>query len=350
MFTEKDAMNDITFSDNTSSLSFLEKLLYKKGPKFHPTKSYPPEDVLFAPFFDDGLTFFSKFECGNLSKAIRVSETEYELLLEEDFNTSGHFHWFYFRTKSRLPVSTTVRFKILNMMKTTSLYSSGFQPFAYSLKKFNAKGVGWHTTGKNVAYYKNRIQRKKEFTDLGYSSKNNQYFYTLEWTYEFEYPQDEVYFAQFPPYAYTDLLKNLTDIQHKNGIKDIMRMSVLCKTHCDNSCPMITITENVGSYLPYHFELMLGSKPISARRAVLESVTKLRARLLKKQAGIKNKMSAKFNYTHEDFAEFTKTKTLSPQKLADLVEPDYKKEHELEGIPIKLTIIYSFVIEASRGS
>ena len=110
-------------------------------PSFLPTKSYPPDYTLVVPCFTEGIEFYSKFENANLRLAIRVSRAEYELLLSEDYNTKGHFHWFYFKTKARLPSGTAVHFKILNMVKPTSLYSAGFKPFVYSTKLQQTQGM-----------------------------------------------------------------------------------------------------------------------------------------------------------------------------------------------------------------
>jgi len=46
--------------------------------------------------------FESRFENGNLWKAIKVSDTEYNLLLSYDFNTSGHTQWYYFQIQTEL--------------------------------------------------------------------------------------------------------------------------------------------------------------------------------------------------------------------------------------------------------
>ena len=113
----------------------LESLGYKGLPSFFATRCYVSEYTLLRPTFPDGLEFSSKFENGNLKKAIRVSRLEYELLLAEDFNTQGHFHWFYFRTSSTLPVGSVVHFKILNMIKPRSLYTIGYKPFVCSIKR-----------------------------------------------------------------------------------------------------------------------------------------------------------------------------------------------------------------------
>ena len=42
------------------------------------------------------LRFESRFESGNLRRAVQVSEYEYDLILRPDANTRGHTQWFYF--------------------------------------------------------------------------------------------------------------------------------------------------------------------------------------------------------------------------------------------------------------
>lgn len=42
------------------------------------------------------LKFDSKFECGNLDKVVKISDTEYDLYMRVDSNTRGHNQWFYF--------------------------------------------------------------------------------------------------------------------------------------------------------------------------------------------------------------------------------------------------------------
>ena len=46
------------------------------------------------------LLFDSIFESGNLALAIKVSDKEYNCLLQNDINTNGHTQWFYFKVKS----------------------------------------------------------------------------------------------------------------------------------------------------------------------------------------------------------------------------------------------------------
>ena len=72
--------------------------------------------------------FDSRFESGNLRKAAKVNNVEYNLWLENDTNTRGHTQWFYFKVVYKdvpqLPEKRThkIRFNILNLAKTFSLY------------------------------------------------------------------------------------------------------------------------------------------------------------------------------------------------------------------------------------
>ena len=46
---------------------------------------------------DNTLLFESRFESGNLRRAIQVYEYEYDLILKPDYNTRGYTQWYYFR-------------------------------------------------------------------------------------------------------------------------------------------------------------------------------------------------------------------------------------------------------------
>ena len=49
---------------------------------------------------DRTLLFESRFESGNLYLAQKVSEIEYNLLMQNDINTQGHTQWFFFQVKN----------------------------------------------------------------------------------------------------------------------------------------------------------------------------------------------------------------------------------------------------------
>lgn len=80
---------------------------------------------------DYTLCFESRFESGNLRRAIQVYEFEYDLILKPDHLTKGNNQWFYFRL-SNTRKGRTYRFNIINLLKPDSLYNHGMQPLMYS--------------------------------------------------------------------------------------------------------------------------------------------------------------------------------------------------------------------------
>ena len=83
---------------------------------------------------DKTLLFESKFESGNLYLAQKVSDNEYNLLMQNDINTSGHTQWFYYQVKNTRK-NHTVTFKIMNFTKPDSLFNYGMKVSVYSEKK-----------------------------------------------------------------------------------------------------------------------------------------------------------------------------------------------------------------------
>lgn len=71
---------------------------------------------------EDDLMFESRFESGNLAKAIKITPSYYELYLRPDMYTNRHTQWFYFRVLNTRK-GVTYRFVpyfILESIKTTS--------------------------------------------------------------------------------------------------------------------------------------------------------------------------------------------------------------------------------------
>ena len=199
---------------------------------------YLPDYTLTTP--DDGITlqFDSKFECGNLQKAIKSSEFSYKLIISADSNTYGQNHWYYFSAYN--PRKTQVNFEILNMLKFDDLYKSGLKPAVYSKKHFEKTGVAWHRDCTNIVYKSN-----KSFI-LGRN------FYSLSFSYDFRYPADTVFFAYSIPYTHTQLSDFLQYIREK--YQRIARVNTMCKTLAGNSCELITITDNIKTYTPFEEE------------------------------------------------------------------------------------------------
>ena len=119
---------------------------------------------LSLPSEDMKVRFESRFENGNLSKAIKISETEYNLILSYDYNTSGHTQWYYFKMMTQLPagliillnnLATKIKLNILNLMKANSLYNEGMKPWVKSEKYFKDKGVEWYRDWTDITYTMN---------------------------------------------------------------------------------------------------------------------------------------------------------------------------------------------------
>jgi cytosolic carboxypeptidase protein 2/3 len=74
----------------------------------------------------------------------------------------------------------------------------------YSEKHSEVKGVGWHRGCSKIAYYHNGIKKdgQKGFRSL----------YTLTFSYDFMYEDDNVYFAYCYPYTYTEMVDELNAI------------------------------------------------------------------------------------------------------------------------------------------
>ena len=82
------------------------------------------DSVAFTPAPDKvpggALCFESRFESGNMRRAVHVNGNEYDLLLNWDHGTRGHTQWYFFSVSSA-KVGETYRFNIVNFCKPQSL-------------------------------------------------------------------------------------------------------------------------------------------------------------------------------------------------------------------------------------
>nr|XP_034982330.1 cytosolic carboxypeptidase 2 isoform X1 [Zootoca vivipara] len=179
-----------------------------------------PEDTM--------LLFESRFESGNLQKAIRVGEYEYELTLRTDLYTSKYTQWYYFRVQNTRK-DVTYRFTIVNLMKAKSLYSVGMKPLLYSEKDAKSHGIGWRREGSDIKYYK-------------YNTEDGQTLYCLTWTFRFPHSHDTCYFAHFYPYTYTDLQHYLMTLVNNPLYSQYCKLRPLCRSLAGNTVYLLTIT------------------------------------------------------------------------------------------------------------
>ena len=184
---------------------------------------------------DRTLVFESRFESGNLNLAIKISDNEYNLMLQNDINTNGHTQWFFFRVTNTFK-GQVVKFNILNLSKPDSLYNYGMKILCLSQEKKAFEGIDWHRDGENILYYKNCFRREGD-------SNWERSYYTLTFTYTFPYDRDTVFFAYSLPYTYTDLWEDLTAITNDQSNKNaFVSRNTLWRTLAGNKWEYLTIT------------------------------------------------------------------------------------------------------------
>ena len=95
---------------------------------------------------DNTLIFESRFECGNLRRAVQVGEFEYDLILKYDYGTSSYTQWYFFRVMNTRK-DVTYKFNIINLIKPDSSYNQGQKPLIYSNKVADLERIGWMRDG-----------------------------------------------------------------------------------------------------------------------------------------------------------------------------------------------------------
>lgn len=187
------------------------------------------------------LTFSSNFESGNLKRAIRIFDNEYDLILHPDVNTVSHVQWFFFCIEN-MRSDVTYKFNIINMEKPSSSYSLGQRPLLFSEKRFTWSGFGWLRGGHNIVYMKNSYRRPIPATRRSKKNAGGCTYYTLTFSVRFPHDEDRVYVASCYPYTYSDLIGYLRRSAEKPAARDSLTMQSLCLSQCGNHVPMVTIT------------------------------------------------------------------------------------------------------------
>lgn len=71
---------------------------------------------------DTTLIFESRFESGNLRRAVQIGEFEYDLMLKYDYGTSNYTQWFFFKV-SNTRKDVPYKFNVINLIKPESSYN-----------------------------------------------------------------------------------------------------------------------------------------------------------------------------------------------------------------------------------
>ena len=177
-------------------------------------------EVVLDPFYrvlsgtDTTLVFESRFESGNLHRALKVGPYEYDLYLCTDWNTSSHVQWFYFSVANTRK-DTQYRLNIVNLMKPISLYGRGLRPLLYSEDNAEKKGTGWIRVGTNICYYANgnSVKKDRKENEEEEAAVKLEHLRTLSFDVEFPASNDTCYLAHCFPYTYTDLQRVLHSIE-----------------------------------------------------------------------------------------------------------------------------------------
>mmetsp|Transcript_25116 Transcript_25116/g.44018 ORF Transcript_25116/g.44018 Transcript_25116/m.44018 type:complete len:893 (-) Transcript_25116:460-3138(-) len=268
---EKPAVDLDTISD-------FDKYQFQNLPPLHPQRHYPQTYHLQTPRLKT-LFFDSRFESGNLRKAARVSEDDYNMWLETDYGTLGHTQWYYFTVKP-FKASHTVTFTILNLMKPFSLYSEGLRPVIFSRAASELHGEGWTRGGTNIQYFENSMPKP-----------GGGYYYSLRFKYTFEYAEDEVSFAHCYPYTMQDLQQLLA----KHIESDSLRVDSLCETLGGNTMPVLTVTKDISTYCSWEEETSKLYRSAAGRRLIRLKAQKREIIQIKA-----NQLKGKKTRTHTD--------------------------------------------------
>ena len=73
---------------------------------------------------DQTLIFESRFESGNLRRALSIGENTYNLILKYDYGTTTYTQWYYFKV-SNTRKDVRYKFNIINLIKPDSSYNQG---------------------------------------------------------------------------------------------------------------------------------------------------------------------------------------------------------------------------------
>ena len=160
-----------------------------------------------------------------------------------------------------------IKFNLLNLEKSQSLYENGMRILVWSKKRHETEGIGWHRAGLNISYSSNHIPRSYKVADGGESmspidlfaqDRSTRTFHTLSFTYEFEaHGDDEVWFAHSLPYTYTEMNEQLSTLKENKDNSSFLRVGMLGLTLGKLPIPLLTITDNVDTYFDYAEEVRL---------------------------------------------------------------------------------------------
>ena len=154
--------------------------------------------------------------------------------MQNDINTYGHTQWFYFRVQNTR-AGHKVKFNLLNYSKPDSMFNFGMKISVHSYRRSMDEKVGWFKAGENIRYFENTIKKDRE-------NPFSNCYYSLTFTYTFTHDMDSVFFAYSVPYSYSDLRRDLLQIESDETRNVHCSRKTLCKTIAGEDCDYLTIT------------------------------------------------------------------------------------------------------------
>uniref|UniRef100_A0A0R3RFM3 Peptidase_M14 domain-containing protein n=1 Tax=Elaeophora elaphi TaxID=1147741 RepID=A0A0R3RFM3_9BILA len=242
---------DIAFSGDESSFTArtvydLDCLICDKTEIFTSWKTMGNDDENRIGKMDskNHLLFESRFEGGNLRRAIQVNKWHYQLVLSPDINQlRPHFQWFFFEVSNN-KAGVDYMFEIINCFKKTSMFNRGMQPVLFSVTEACRGNPKWVRVGSAICYCRNTFIRN-DSGKLNDSSAPRHHF-SLYFTIRFKYHADVCYIAYHFPYTYSMLQATLERYLSKNDKERqlYVRNDQLCTSLAGNTVSLLTVTAN----------------------------------------------------------------------------------------------------------
>lgn len=247
----------------------------------------------------DFLEFESRFESGNLRRAVKISgsDNEYDLVLSPDMNTYGHTQWFFFRVRG-MAEGQHYKFNIVNLEKSDSLYNMGLRPLMFSERTHAMQGMGWFRCGHNIAYFQNGIRRL-------HRSKTS-YYQTLTFTISTPYANDTIYLAHCYPYTYSMLKEYIHRMTTSLTDFNIVKCKSIGESLAGNDIHCLTVTNFKSS-----------PEAIRARRGVL-----LSARVHPGESNSSYMMKGAIDFILSSSPEAQRLREVFVFKIVPMINPD----------------------------
>ncbi|XP_059051232.1 cytosolic carboxypeptidase 1-like [Achroia grisella] len=192
------------------------------------------QEITKVNTFSSRLSFESRFESGNLRKAIQVGPREYELILMPDVNSNKRHQWFYFEVRN-MQQGRPYIFNIVNCEKSDSQFNFGMKPVMYSVKEAVMGKAGWVRAGSDICYYKNSYHYANQ-------KNHNKCYLTVTFNIEFPHTNDVCYLAYHFPFTYSMMLARIWEWSLQMPSGAYLRAEPLCYSLNNNEIPLLTIS------------------------------------------------------------------------------------------------------------